>query len=130
MPARLRRKDVTQNQQLEELDQYSPIVIKYAVTADATTALTAFIAPVAMQILDISVLAQATSGSGTLTPQKGADAMCTAITCATDGSVGRMAAGAVVANAARLTLAKGDTVKVAANGAADRGIITFIGIRV
>jgi hypothetical protein len=128
MPSR-NKKGLTPNQQLNEL-QYSPAVFKYDVAADTTTAAVAFVAPFAMQIVDISVTAQATSGSGTITPRKGAtDAMCTAITCATDGAVSRLAAGAVVANAARLILAKGDSVYVIANGSTDRGVVTFWAVR-
>jgi len=130
MPA-FTRKGVTRVQTVNELNQYSPIVVNYAVTADTTTAAVAFYAPCAMQLVDVSVLAQATSGGGTITPRKGAtDAICTAIACATDGAVARMAAGAVVANAARTILAKGDAVYVIAAGAADRGIVTFTGVRV
>lgn len=132
MPGRT-RKDVTANQQINEFNQYSPVVINYAVAADASTAVDAFVAPFAMRILDIIVKANATNGSGTLVPQKGADAMCTGITCATDGAVSRLAAGAVVANDARLTLAKGDTVKILSSGgtaANTRGYVTFIGVRV
>jgi len=56
--------------------------------------------------------------------------MCTAITCAVDGAVARMAAGAVVANKAFLILATGDTVNVIAAGAGDRGIVTFLAVRI
>jgi hypothetical protein len=130
MPARSRTGQLTPNQQIDELNQYSPVIIKYDVAADTSAATAAFVAPFPMQITDIHVIAQATSGGGTITPRKGADAMCTAIACATDGAVSRLAAGAVVANAARLILAKGDTVNVIANGAADRGIVVFTGVRV
>lgn len=132
MPAR-NRKDVTPNQQLNELDVYSPVIINYAVTADHSTAQAAFVAPFQMRIVDIIVKANATNASGTLVPRKGADAMCTGITCAADGAVSRLAAGAVVANDARLTLAKGDTVNVISSGgtaANTRGFVTFIAVRV
>jgi len=129
MPKRTRL-DVTPNQQLDELNKYSPVIVKYDITADATGGVTMLTAPFAMQILDFTVLAQATSASGTVTPRKATNAMCTAITMATDGSVARMTAGAVVANAARLILAKGDTVTLVTNGANDRGIVTLIGVRV
>jgi len=128
MPGRAKTGRLTANQQLDEL-QYSPAVFKYDVTADATTSPTAFVAPFACQVVDVTVIAQATSGGGTITPKKGTDAMCTAIACATDGAVARMAAGAVVANKAFLILAKGDTVKVTAAGAADRGIVVFMAVR-
>ena len=114
---------------LKETQDYAPVIIQYKVAADATTAVAAFTAPFAMEISDIIVQAQATVGGGTITPSKGTDAMCTAIACATDGAVTHMSAGAVVANAARLVLAAGDIVKVAAANAGDRGIVTFLGIR-
>lgn len=115
---------------LKETQDYAPVIISYDITADATGAPTAFTAPFAMRIVDIIVWAKATVGGGAITPQKGSDAMCTAIACATDGAVTHMSAGAVVANAARLTLAAGDVVKVDAANAGDRGTVTFVGIRV
>ena len=130
---RLNGSPKTGNQQTNELNQYSPVVINFAVAADASTAVNAFVAPFPMRILDIIVKANATNGSGTLVPSKGADAMCTGITCAADGAVSRLAAGALVANDARLTLATGDQVKVQSVGgtaSATRGFVTFIGIRV
>jgi hypothetical protein len=54
--------------------------------------------------------------------------MCTAIACATDGTVIHMSAGTTTET--NLVLAAGDTVNVDAANAADRGIVTFIGIRV
>ncbi len=115
---------------LKETQDYAPVIFEYNVTADATGAPTAFTAPFAMRIVDIIVWAKATVEGGAITPLKGSDAMCTAIACATDGAVTHMSAGAVVANAARLTLAAGDVVKVDAANADDRGTVTFIGIRV
>jgi len=132
MPAR-NRQGITPNQQLNEMDAYSPVVINYAVSADHSTAQPAFVAPFNMRILDIIVKANATQGSGTLVPRRGADAMCTGITCAADGAVSRLAAGATVANDARLTLEKGDTVNIISVGgtaANTRGFVTFIGVRV
>ena len=104
MPRRS-RKDKTANQQLDELNQYSPVIIPYAADSDHSTAKAAFVAPFAM---------------------------CTGITCAADGAVSRLSAGAVVANDARLTLAAGDTVKILSSGgtaANTRGHVTFIGVR-
>ena len=112
---------------LKETQAYAPVVITYEVAADSTGAPTAFTAPFAMQILDIIVQCKATVGGGTITPQKGSDAMCTAIACATDGAVTRMSAG--VTTPARLVLASGDLVKVDAANAGDRGLVTFIGKR-
>lgn len=115
---------------IKETQDYAPVIFQKKIAADATAAPTAFTAPFAMEIVDIIVQAQATVENGAITPLKGTDAMCTAIACATDGAVTHMSAGAVVANAARLILAAGDVVKVDAANAGDRGIVTFIGVRV
>ena len=128
MPARAKTGRLTANQQLDEL-QYSPAIFKYDISADTSTAKAAFVAPFAMQIVDITVNCQATVSNGTVTPRKATDAMCTAIACATDGVVSRLAAGTVVANAARLILAKGDTVNVITANAGDRCIVTFLAVR-
>ena len=107
---------------------YSPVIFKKDITAAANaTAVTAFTAPFAMQIVDVIVQATATSGGGAITPRNGADAMCTAIACATDGAVTHMSAGTTTP--ARLVLAAGDSVTLIAAGANDRGIVTIIGVR-
>lgn len=118
---------------LKEMQETGLVAFTFAVGADASTALTAFTAPFAMRIVDVIVKANATNASGALVPQKGADAMCTGIACATDGAVTHMSAGAVVANDARLTLAAGDVVKVLSSGgtaANTRGHVTFLAVRV
>ncbi|MBA4274016.1 MAG: hypothetical protein C0436_00020 [Alphaproteobacteria bacterium] len=125
--------DITPNQKLDELDVYSPVIINYNADSDHTSAKQAFVAPFAMRIVDIIVKANATNASGTLVPRKGADAMCTGIACATDGTVSRLAAGATVANDARLSLVAGDIVNIISSGgtaANTRGFVTFIAVRV
>jgi hypothetical protein len=132
MPRRIDM-SLTPNQKENEFNLYSPVVINYAVTNDHSTDKAAFVAPFPMRILDIIVKANATQGSGTLVPKKGTDAMCTAIACAADGTVSRLAAGALFANDARLTLATGDTVNIQSVGgtaANTRGFVTFVGVRV
>lgn len=118
---------------MKDLQDYAPVAINYAVTADATGALTAFVAPFAMDIVDIIVQARAAAVGETLTPinagQAGSatDAMCTAIACAAAGTVTHMSAGA---DATKLRLAAGDIVKVGASKDTVRGLVTFIGVRV
>jgi len=118
---------------VKDIQDYAPVAINYAVTADATGALTAFVAPFAMDIVDIIVQARAAAEGETLTPinagQAGsaADAMCTAIACAADGTVTHMSAGA---DDTKLRLAAGDIVKVDASKDTVRGLVTFIGVRV
>lgn len=117
---------------MKEMQDTGLVAFTYAVASDHSTAKDAFVAPFAMRIVDVIVKANATNASGTLVPQKGADAMCTGITCAADGAVSRLAAGAVVANDARLSLAAGDTVKVLSSGgtaANTRGHVTFLAVR-
>lgn len=112
---------------LGDMAVYAPVIFRKAITAAANaTAVEAFVAPFAMRIVDIIVEATADSGSGTVTPKKGTTAMCTAIACATDKAVTHMSAGAVVA---ALELAAGDVVNLSTAGATDRGIVTFIGVR-
>ena len=114
---------------LKETQDYAPVIFSYEVAADATGNPVAFTAPFAMRIVDIIVQATATSSSGSLLPAKNtSSAMCTAIACATDGAVVHMSAGTTTE--ANLVLAAGDTVNLDANGATDRGIVTFIGIRI
>lgn len=115
---------------IKETQDYAPVAIDYTVAVDASGAgLVAFTAPFAMKIRDIIVRAKATSGAATLTPGNGANAMCTAIVCATDGVVSHMAAGATAANA-YTTLAAGDTVKLVASAADVRADVTFLGVRI
>ena len=117
---------------MKETQDYAPVIITYDANSDHSTAKNAFVAPFAMMVDMVHVRAKATNASGTLVPQKGTDAMCTGITCAADGAVASMAAGAVVANEARLILAAGDVVKMLSSGgtaANTRGFVTFIGHR-
>lgn len=129
MPARTKTGGLTANQTLN----LAPVVFSYEVSADATGAPTAFVAPVNLYVVDVIVEARATSGGATLailnagTAGSGTDAMCTAIACAADGAVTRMSAGA---DDTKLLLPKGTYVKVDASAADVRGRVTFIGIRV
>lgn len=112
---------------LYEASQYSPVIFRKEIAAAAnSTALAAFTAPFAMRIVDIIVEATATVSGGTVTPKKGTTAMCAAIACAADKAVTHMSAGAVVA---ALELAAGDVVNLSTVNAGDRGIVTFIGVR-
>lgn len=112
---------------LYEASQYSPVIFRKEIAAAAnSTALAAFTAPFAMRIVDIIVEATATVSGGAVTPKKGTTAMCTAIACAADKAVTHMSAGAVVA---ALELAAGDVVNLSTANAGDRGIVTFIGVR-
>ena len=105
----------------------APVIFEYAITADASDGdLPAFTAPFAMRLTDITVRATAASASGTVTPKKGTTAMCTAIACAVDKAVTSWSAGV---EAAQIVLAAGDVVNVETNGAADRGVVAFTGVR-
>lgn len=116
---------------LDNVQEYGMVVIEAEVTADATGGIVAFEAPFDMRITDVIVRATATQADGTLTPRKGSDAMCTAIDCAADGELERMAEGAT--NVDRLVLDAGDEVTLIAAGGADpehnRGMVTFLGKR-
>lgn len=128
MPVRNRKGGLTANQTLN----LSPVIISYAIGADATGAPVAFRAPCDMYVVDIIVEARATSSAATVSPiNAGAagsatDVMCTAIACAADAVVTHMSAGAVPA---KLLLNKGDYVKVDASATDVRGRVTFIAER-
>lgn len=115
------------------LGDYAPMIISYAVAADATTALAAFTAPCAMRVDFVVANTTVGEASNTWTIAKGTDVMFTALTATSDGLVSYAVAGATAATAANRILAAGDVVKVGAaggsNGANQRGIITFIGHR-
>jgi hypothetical protein len=102
-----------------------------AAAFSTTTAI--FTAPYAMRITDVTVTACAASTNGVATILKATNAIGTAITCAVDGVVARLAAGVVVANKAYLVLAAGDIVYATAGGdtaASTRAIITVFGHRI
>lgn len=129
MPARTDTGGLTANQTLN----IAPVIFSYEVAADATTAVTAFVAPADIYVVDVIVEARATSGGAALsilnagTAGSGTDAMCTAIACAADGAVTHMSAGA---DDTKLLLPKGTYVKLDASAADVRGRVTFIGVRV
>jgi hypothetical protein len=116
------------------LGDYAPLIISYAVAADATTALAAFTAPCAMRVDFVVANTTVGEASNTWTIAKGTDVMFTALVATSDGLISYSIAGATAATAANRILAAGDVVKVGAaggsNGANQRGIITFIGHRI
>lgn len=118
---------------VKDIQDYAPVAITFAITADATGAPVAFTAPFAMEIVDVIVQARAAAVGETVTPinagpaGSGTDAMCTAIACAADGVVSHMAAGA---DDTKLLLAAGDIVKVDASANTVLGLVTFLAVRV
>lgn len=118
---------------VKDIQDYAPVAITFAITADATGEPVAFTAPFAMEIVDVIVQARAAATGQTVTPinagpaGSATDAMCTAIACAADGVVAHMAAGAA---ATKLRLAAGDIVKVNASANTVRGLVTFLAVRV
>lgn len=113
-----------QNVKLGTIIKGSPIVLKKAVTADATGEVSVTI-PYAMEVYDVVVVCTAGSGGGTLTLKKGTTAITDAIACATDKAVAR--AGSL--DDTVTTLAAGDAVSIDAAQAGDRGIMYIHGYR-
>ena len=103
----------------------SPIIVKKAVTVDATGELSITI-PYDMEVVDVVVQCTAANSGGTLTLKKGGSAVTNAIICAVDTTITR--AGTI--DDAYSTLYTTSTVTVDANGAADRGIMWIIGYRI
>ena len=107
----------------------SPVIFEYAIGESpnhSTGDRQAFVAPFAMRIVSIIARATAASASGTVLPKKAAAGMCTAIKMDTDKEVIYWSAGV---ETAQIVLAAGDVVNVRTNGATDRGVVTFVGIR-
>lgn len=103
----------------------SPIVVKKAITADATGEVSVTI-PYDMEVVDIVVQCTAANASGTLTLKRGGTAVSDAIICAVDKVITR--AGTIDDSVS--TLLTTSTVTIDANGASDRGIMWIIGYRV
>lgn len=106
------------------LGNYSPCIITFAVTADATLGL-AIPIPFAFEILDVIVQCRASNGSGSLLLKKASTAITDAIACVTDKAIAR--AGTI--DDAQATLSTTDVLTVTANGAGDKGLVTIIGKR-
>ena len=112
---------------LAESTADTPVMITYAVTADATSGLAIYdsAVPFDFEILDVVVQCTAANASGTLKLTDGTSDITDAIVCAVDKTIGR--AGTI--DDAKSSLSAGDTLKVVSNGAADRGTVTIIGKR-
>lgn len=110
---------------------YNGVTIAYEVKADATEGVVAFTAPFPMIVTDITCLTLTGEASNTFQVLNGTTQVCTALVATTAKAITSMAAAIEIA---KLTLAKGDTLKVKAaggnNGAAQRALITFYGVRV
>ena len=102
----------------------TPVFIEYDVEADATGGLSIFNAnaPYKFEIVDVIVEARATSGSGTVKLTDGTNDITDTIACATDTAIDR----AATIDDTYKTVLKNGTLKVVANGAADRGRITIL----
>ena len=96
-----------------------PITIKYQIAADATGGLTAYTAEFPMEVVNAHVICTTANASGTVTLRKATSAISDAMICAVD----KVVVNAGTIDDANSTLAKGDTLTVVANGAADRGMI-------
>ena len=102
-----------------------PIRIVYPVTADASSGLAIFDGdcPSGFYITGVSVIATATNASGTLKLTDGTNDITDTIACATDKAVDY----AATIDDAYYDVLKNGTLKVVANGAADRGIVVIDG---
>lgn len=106
----------------QTIDASTPRMIRYAVTADATGALSIPV-PYGMVITDAHVECTTANVGGTLTLRSGTNAISDAMICAVDKTIVR--AGTL--DDAYTTLTTATSLNVIANGAADRGIITILG---
>jgi hypothetical protein len=111
--------------ELKRVGDNNLYAVPFAVTADATGAL-AITIPYDMVVLFVIVECTTANASGTLTLRKGTTAITDAIVCAVDKVV--TVSGTL--DDAQSTILTTDSINVIANGAADRGKITILGIPV
>lgn len=104
-----------------------PIVINFAITADATGGLKIFDAdaPMKFEILDVTVQARAASASGTAKLTDGTNDITDAMILAVDKVIVR--AGTI--DDVYSEIAASGTLTVVTNGAADRGLVTITVVR-
>lgn len=102
----------------------SPVIITFAITADATGGLSITV-PENIEIVDVIIQARATSGSGTATLRSSTNAITDAIVMAVDTTM--VSAGTI--DDAYSTVTTASSLNVITNGAADRGLVTIIGKR-
>ena len=102
----------------------TPVVVRTAVTADATGGATVSV-PYDMKIIDVTVQCTAANASGTLTLRSGTTAITDAIACATNHAIDR----AATIDDAQASIATTDNINLLANGAGDRGVVYILGMR-
>jgi hypothetical protein len=118
------RQDVGLGAKILELTTAAPIIVKFAITADATSGLTIPI-PYDFELLEASVQCTTANAAGTATIRKTTTAITDAMIMAVDKVVVR--AGTI--DDAQSTILTTDSINVITNGADDRGIVTMIGKR-
>lgn len=117
---------VSMGDRIRDLDAYGPIVFRYEIAADGSSGLTAVTVPFACEVIDVMLIAKATNASGTVIVRKATSAITDAIVAAVDTTVGR--AGTI--DETYTTMAKGDTITVITNGAADRAEVFITVLKV
>ena len=106
----------------QTIDANTPRVVRFAITANATGALSITI-PYDMVILDVWVECTTASGGGTATLRKSTTAITDAMVMAVDKTM--VHAGTI--DDAQSTILTTDSINVITNGAADRGVVTILG---
>lgn len=114
----------TEIKRLGDLEASTPVIITKAVTADATGGLVITV-PAAFEILEVVTQCRAANANGTLKLVNGATDITDAMICAVDKVCTR--AGTIDDSVSSVTTST--VLKVVANGAGDRGIVTIIGKR-
>ena len=109
---------------IKELQNRGIVVQQAAVIADATGGFS-FTVEYSGILLDVTVACRASNGSGTLTLRRAANAISSAIVCATDDVLSRTT---TIVHAEKDVVAA-ETLNLIANGAADRGIATLFILR-
>lgn len=112
----------TELKNVQDIQVQTPRLVTFAVTVDATGALSITI-PFNMVIVDVWVECTTANANGTLTLRKSTTAITDAMICAVDKVIVRV--GTI--DDAQSTLLTTDSINVISNGAADRGKIHILG---
>ncbi len=109
---------------LAQLLNELPDIIQKEITADASAGLKIYDgnAPCGFEIFDVIVQARDTSGSGSAKLTDGTNDITDTIACDTDKVIAR----AATIDDAYSTIAKGGSLVIVTNGAADRALVTIL----
>ena len=111
--------------EIKKFQDYGLVVISGEITADATSGLSIPI-PFDVRIIDVIVNCTAANANGTVTLKNGSTAISDAIACVTNHVTARSG----TLDDAQVSVGESDSILAVAHGAADRGVVSILALRV